>query len=143
MTTFLVDTSVLIKWFHADGEQGLDAARSIRDSNARGDIDARVIDLAMYEVGNVLLTRLHWSASDIGDQLDDLLAICGPPIATIPDWMRDAAILGVTHRLTFYDAVWAAAARALGVPLVSEDRRLVDAGLAERPHSALRWMDAP
>jgi predicted nucleic acid-binding protein len=33
--------------------------------------------------------------------------------------------------VTFYDAAWAAAARALHVPLVSADRQLVTANLAE------------
>lgn len=140
MTTVLVDTSILIKWFHAPGEPELAAARTVRDANTRGDIDARIIDLALYEVGNVLLTRLRWSASDIGDQLDDLLAICGPPIATVSAWLRDAATLGAAHTLTFYDAVWAATARALHVPLVSADTRLVSAGLALPPHELIRQL---
>ena len=63
----LVDTSVVIKWFHAKGESELADARLIRDANQRGDVDARVIDVALYEMGNVLLTRLRWPASDVAD----------------------------------------------------------------------------
>ncbi|MBV8527915.1 MAG: type II toxin-antitoxin system VapC family toxin [Candidatus Dormibacteraeota bacterium] len=140
MTTVLVDTSILMKWFHATGEGDVAAARAIRDANVRGDVDARIVDLALYEVGNVLHTRLRWSASDIGDQLDDLIAACGPPIAMIPAWLRDAAALAAKHSLTFYDAAWAATARALGVPLVSADDRLVAAGLALSPAAAARRM---
>ena len=65
MTTLLVDTSVLIKWFHSEGETSLAEARAIRDANERGDLDARVIDLAVYEMGNLLLRSLHWSAADV------------------------------------------------------------------------------
>jgi predicted nucleic acid-binding protein len=135
VTRLLIDTSVLIKWFHDAGEGELQQARAIRDAHVRGDLDAHVLDLAIYEVGNVLTRALKWRSADVGDQLDDLLAIVGPPIVVSPDWLRDAAVLAETHQLSFYDASWAAAAAALGVSLVSADRRLLAAGLAETPAS--------
>ncbi len=133
MTRVLIDTSVLIKWFHDAGEGELAEARAIRDAHIRGDLDAHVLDLAIYEVGNVLTRALKWPALDVGDQLDDLLTIVGSPIAMAPAWLRDAASLAGTHALTFYDASWAAAAAAIGVPLVSADRRLLAVGVAESP----------
>jgi hypothetical protein len=36
-----------------------------------------MLDLALYEIGNVLLRALHWDPADVADQLDDLLAIVG------------------------------------------------------------------
>jgi predicted nucleic acid-binding protein len=136
VTTLLVDTSVLIKWFHSEGESQVAEARALREATRRGDVEARVIDLALYEMGNVLLHSLRWSGPDVADQLDDLVVICGSPLAMSPDWLRQAAVLGAANRLTFYDACWAAAARALGISLVSADVRLLDAGLAESPGAA-------
>ena len=133
MTRLLIDTSVLIKWFHDEGERDLVAARAIRDAHIRGDLNAHVLDLAIYEVGNVLARALKWPAGDVSDQLDDLLAIVGSPIVTAHSWLRDAAGLAETHGLSFYDASWAATGAALGVSLVSADRKLVAAGLAETP----------
>ncbi len=133
MTRLLIDTSVLIKWFHGAGESELVAARAIRDAHIRGDLVAHVLDLAIYEVGNVLARGLSWSAADVADQLDDLLTIVGPPITMTHGWLPHAAVLAQTHALSFYDASWAATAVALGVPLVSADRRLLAAGLAETP----------
>jgi predicted nucleic acid-binding protein len=133
VTRLLVDTSVLIKWFHDAGESEVTEARAIRDAHVRGDLDAHVLDLAIYEVGNLLARALKWTASDVGDQLDDLLAIVGSPIVMAQDWLRDAAVLAETHVLSFYDASWAATAAALGISLVSADRKLVAAGLAETP----------
>ncbi|HVA75158.1 MAG TPA: PIN domain-containing protein [Acidimicrobiales bacterium] len=138
MTILLVDTSVLIKWFHSEGETSLAEARAIRDANERGDLDARVIDLAVYEMGNLLLRSLHWSAADVADQLDDLIAICGTPLVMEPGWLHEAASLGSRHELTFYDAAWAAAARGLGVSLVSSDPQLLTARLAESPAAAAK-----
>jgi predicted nucleic acid-binding protein len=133
LTTLLVDTSVLIKWFHSEGESELTEAHSIRNATQRGDIQSRVIDLALYEIGNVLLRSLAWQGDDVAEQLDDLLVICGAPLAMTAEYLRDAANLGATHGLGFYDAAWAATARCLGIPLVSSDRMLLAAGLAESP----------
>ena len=135
MTRLLIDTSVLIKWFHEAGENEVAESRAIRNAHLSGDLDAHVLDLAVYEVGNVLARALKWAAADIGDQLDDLLAIVGPPLAMTQAWLRDAAALTERHSLSFYDASWAAAAAGLGVSLVSADRRLVAAGFAENPSS--------
>ena len=135
MTNVLIDTSVLIKWFHSDGESELESARALRSAHISGEIDARILDLALYEVGNVLTRSLHWQAEDVADQLDDVQAILGPPLAMSSAWLRRAAELADVHTLSFYDASWSAAAVELGIPLVSADRRLISANLAESPGS--------
>ena len=133
MTHLLIDTSVLLKWFHSDGESELEQARALRSAHVAGELDAHLLDLASYEVGNVLARALRWPAGDVADQLDDLHAILGPPLVMTPLWLRRAATLAHIHSLSFYDASWAAAAAELGIPLISADRRLVATGLAESP----------
>ncbi len=133
MTRLLIDTSVLIKWFHSDGEGELAPARALRAGPMSGDVDAHVLDLAWYEVGNVLTRALRWPPTDVADQLEDLQAILGSALVMTPAWLRRAASVAHIHMLSFYDASWAAAAVELGVPLVSADRRLLSAGLAESP----------
>lgn len=131
MTALLVDTSVLVKWFHSEGEAELPAARSLRDAHLTGAVEAHILDLGVYEVGNVLVGSLRWAPAEVADQLDDLLAVFGAPLVCAPGWLRRAAWLAGEHGLTFYDAAWAAAAQELRVPLVSADRLLLAAGLAE------------
>lgn len=133
MTHLLIDTSVLIKWFHSEGESELPEARALRTAHIAGDIDAHILDLAIYEVGNVLVRALRWEPSAVADQLDDLGTILGPPLVMTADWLRHAAALAHTHTLSFYDASWAATAAELRMPLVSADRQLLAAGLAESP----------
>lgn len=133
MTRLLIDTSVLIKWFHSEGEAEVEPARALLTAHVRGDLIAHVIDLAFYEVGNVLIRALNWDAATGGDQLDDLREIVGSPLTPSAETLRDAAMLADIHALSFYDAAWAAAARGFGVVLVSADRRLQEAGLAESP----------
>jgi predicted nucleic acid-binding protein len=131
--TVVVDTSVIVKWFHAQGEAEVGESRAILGAHRDDIVAVHILDLGVYEFANVLLRALHWSAQDTADQIDDLLVICGPPLVPAPQWRRDAASLAHQHRLTFYDALFAAAARALGVPLVSMDRQLLAADLAETP----------
>lgn len=133
MTRLLIDTSVLIKWFHSEGESELPQARALRSAHIAGELDAHLLDLAVYEVGNVLARALRWTSADVADQLDDLLAIFGPPLIMTPDSLRSAAALAETHALSFYDASWAAAAKEWGIPLISADRQLLASNLAESP----------
>lgn len=137
MTRLLLDTSVLLKWFHDQGESEVPEARRLRSAHVAGDLSVHVLDLAIYELGNVLLRSLSWAARDAAAQLDDVLAICGVPLVMDPAWFRDAATLAVKHKLTFYDAAWAAAARGLGIAFVSADQQLVRAKLAATPTQAV------
>jgi len=138
LTRLLLDTSVLIKWFHSAGESELTEARVLRAAHLAGDLEAHILDLALYEVGNVLVRALNWPAVEVADQLDDLLLICGGPLVLTAEWLRVAAGLASELRLSFYDAAWAAAARGLACPLVSADHQLVAAGLAESPAAITR-----
>jgi predicted nucleic acid-binding protein len=126
----LADTSVVLKWVHEDGESDVPAARRLLTAHRSGTARVLVLDLAAYEFGNVLLRALRQPARVVTDQLELLRRLCGPFVHPAPSWHADAALLGEEHSLTFYDASWAAAARALGCPLVSADRRLLSAGLA-------------
>jgi len=131
VTRLLIDTSVLIKWFHSDGESELPQARALRSAHVAGELDAHMLDLATYEVGNVLGRALRWTDADVADQLDDLHAILGPSLVMTSVCLRSAATQANTHALSFYDANWAAAAGEIGIPLISADRRLLTADLAE------------
>lgn len=46
---------MLIKWFHSEGEGELPHARALRSAHVAGELDAHILDLATYELGNVLV----------------------------------------------------------------------------------------
>jgi predicted nucleic acid-binding protein len=119
VTSLLIDTSVLIKWFHSDGENELKEARALRSAHVAGELDAHMLDLELYEVGNVLTRALQWTAIDVVELIGDLYAILGPPLIMSATWLRRAATLARIHTLSFYDAGWAAAAVELGIRLIS------------------------
>lgn len=132
----LVDTSVAIKWVHEEGEAEVEQARRLLAAHRAGEARVLLLDLVSYEFGNVLLRALRQPPSVVIEQLDLLRRLCGPFVHPAPSWLAEAAVLGEQHGLTFHDASWAAAARALGCPLVSADRKLVASGLAISPSAA-------
>jgi predicted nucleic acid-binding protein len=127
----LADASVILKWFHTDGEAEVIAAQALLRAHRAEQIRTLILDLAVYELGNVLARSLAWPAAEVADQLDELMLLCGPALQLLPEWRRDAAQLAEQNGLTFYDAAYAAAARGLQISLVSADRELLRVGLAE------------
>jgi predicted nucleic acid-binding protein len=125
---YLVDTSVAIKWVHAEGESDVESARLLLSAHREGAVRLLLLDLGVYEFGNVLTRGLRQPAAVVSQQLDLLHRLCGPFVHPAPTWHAAAARLAEEHGLTFYDASWAAAALALGCPLVSSDQRLREAG---------------
>ncbi len=132
VTDVVCDTSVVLKWFHHEGEQEVDEARALLAAHQVGLLTAWILDLTLYELGNVLLRSLGWPAADVAAQLDDLSAICAA-LTPSADELRLAAYLAEEHALTFYDAAYAAAARSRGAHLATADRALLDAGVGASP----------
>lgn len=134
MTAVVCDASVVLKWFHDEGEHDVEDARRLLAAHRSGAIMAWVLDLTFYELGNVLLRALRWTAGEVADQLDDLRTICGVLALTAAE-QRLAATLAEEYALTFYDALYGAAARLHGATLVTADRTLLAAGVGESPPS--------
>lgn len=133
MTEVVCDASIVLKWFHAEGETDVDDARLLLAAHAAGTIDAVVLDLTFYEIGNVLTRGLRWPAREVADQLDDLELICGTGMPLTSDVRGRASELAGRHGLSFYDAAYAAAAQVHAAPLATADDALLTVGLGERP----------
>ncbi len=128
MISVVCDTSVVLKWFHVDGEADVADAHALLAAHRSGRVIATVLDLTLYEIGNVLLRSLRWPAERVASQLDDVLAICSPLTPSITE-LHVAAELAHRHTLTFYDAVYAAVATGRSALLATADRELLRAGL--------------
>lgn len=131
------DASVVLKWFHADGEEEVGPARALLEHYGRQTIGLQILDLTPYEVGNALLRgRAKVAADRVAVVLQALEDIC-PRITPTSGHLREAAVLAELHDLTLYDAAYAAVARASGAELVTLDRALLGSGLGRRPSEVL------
>ena len=64
-TDVVCDTSVVLEWFHEEGETDVEDARRLLAAHRAGSITAWVVDLTFYELGNVLLRALRWRAANV------------------------------------------------------------------------------
>jgi predicted nucleic acid-binding protein len=130
---WLVDASVALKWFlPVDREPDGDLARTVI-----GRLAIRTTSLAFYEVGNILTRYSGLDAVQIGAALGLLEDICGDPIELTSDDRHVAAALAFEHKLTFYDATYAAIASRTGRRLLSADGDLITPKLAVTLEDAL------
>ena len=129
----VADASIVLKWFHAEGEEDVEAARELLERHGRREIGLMVLDLTPYEVGNALLRgRANVAANRVAVVLGAMADIC-PRVTPTRAHMRTAATLAERHDLTLYDAAYAAVARARGAELATLDRALLRSGLGRRP----------
>jgi predicted nucleic acid-binding protein len=131
---WLIDASIALKWFlPLDREPDGHLART-----AIGRLGMRTTTLAFYEVGNILTRHSRLEPVQIGAALGLLEDICGDPIELTADDRHSAAALAREHKLTFYDASYAAIAHRTGRRLLSADGDLVSPKLALTLQDALQ-----
>jgi predicted nucleic acid-binding protein len=130
----LLDSSVWLAYVRADDEPDHEAAEAIVTRCARGEAELRLLDLTLYELGNVVVCA--WkdppsvAALVVAAALDLASA---PPLVPTSAERRAAHRLAEEHRLSVYDATYAAVAQERRLTLVSGDRRLLRAALATSP----------
>jgi predicted nucleic acid-binding protein len=133
----LCDASVVLKWFHAGGEAEVDQARQLLDLHRAQRIRLSVLDLTAYEIGNVLVRSLAVPASQAAVVLDAVDLICRRLAPTAIEFSA-ALALAEQHRLTMYDATYAAVAASRQFELATLDGALLGAGLGRRPSQLIR-----
>jgi predicted nucleic acid-binding protein len=127
------DANVVLKWFHEEDEEEVDAARALLEAHKERKIALSVLDLTAYEVGNALMRgRAGASAEQAATVLEALVEIC-PAVRPGPEEIRKASHLAELHELTLYDATYAAVAQSRSAELVTLDRALLVAELGRRP----------
>ncbi len=134
MIDAVLDASVVLKWFHAQGEANLEAARRVRADFENGGLRVIAPPLLWLEVLNVAANRWGWSAERL-EQLAATLQEIGfeqvePEMSSVARW----AALG----LTAYDAAYVAVAEQCGAALVTDDEQL----LGTAPRITIRLVDA-
>ncbi len=130
MREVVLDASVVLKWFTPSGEPGAAEARALRDRYLAGRLVIVVPSLLHLELINVAGRRWGWDERallDLAAGLEQLgLEVVEPRIDRVAAW--------VARGLTAYDAAYVAIADERGVPLVSDDRTILElAGEIARP----------
>ena len=122
----VLDTSVLLRLLHDHG----DTEQAVVDRLAQDWLAERfsgvLLDLTVYECLNVAVRRLGFSAERASAVAEDIYALGAPIVAVDRELAVTTARLAADLGLSGYDAAFVAAARGLGLPLLTADRRLHD-----------------
>jgi predicted nucleic acid-binding protein len=133
----LADANVVLKWFHEEGEEEVEAARALLDLHRDRTLAVRVLDLTPYEVGNALIRgRARLAADQVAIVLQAAREICAA-VTPSDDELAYAAHLAAEHELTLYDAAYAAVANRRGATLATHDAKLLASRLGSRPRELL------
>jgi predicted nucleic acid-binding protein len=116
----VLDASVVLKWFHREGEANVDAARRLRKEFQVGDLRVVAPPLLWLEILNVAARRWRWNSSQL-DQLAASLPELGfeeiePELDGVAEWAG--------RGLTAYDAAYVATAEEAGIPLITDDAEI-------------------
>lgn len=131
------DAIVALKWFHAEGEEEVAAARSLLDAHRDRRLSIAILDLTSYEIGNALMRgQAGATAEQAATVLEAIAEIC-PALQPNPHEFRRATELAERHGLTLYDATYAAVAEMREAALATLDGALLGAGLGVRPADLL------
>lgn len=133
MTELILDASVVLKWFSSADEQHSMAAREIRNRYRAGETNVTVPSLLFLELLNVAGRRWGWDTdalAQLASALDDLGFDVGEAdLAAIAAW--------TSRGLTAYDAAYVALAESYGLPLITDDERILS--LAPGVAQPLAW----
>ena len=121
MTEVVLDASVVLKWFRAEGERHLDPARSLRARFEAGRLAVLAPPLLRLEIVNVAGRRWQWGESalvELAVALDELgFEFEEPELPRVAAW--------TARGLTAYDAAYVALAETRATPLITDDALVV------------------
>jgi predicted nucleic acid-binding protein len=120
---FVLDTSVIVKWFR-QGEVLARQALDLRDAYLAGQTAISVPTLVAYELANVLRYKTDLTTEQVCAAVDSLFALRLDWIAPSSASIGRAVEIARACDVTVYDASFAAFAESLGAALVTADERL-------------------
>jgi len=119
VTEAVLDASVILKWFHVEGEgEGkVAASRALRTRFETGELTVFAPRLLHLEILNIAARRWHWQRPGLVElvrALSDLpFELREPELATVAEW--------TARGLTAYDASYVAVAESQSTHLITDD----------------------
>jgi predicted nucleic acid-binding protein len=123
MTEVVLDASVVLKWFRAEGERHVEPARRLRAAFEAGELIVLAPPLLHLEIVSVAGRRWRWSEpalDELAVALEDLgFDVREPELTRVARWTAQG--------LTAYDAAYVALADGEGIRLITDDDQIVAA----------------
>ena len=69
----IADTSVVLKWFRTAREDEVAEAQLLLRAHRAAQVEVKILDLTVYELGNILLRSFRAPAEEVADQLEHIV----------------------------------------------------------------------
>ncbi len=121
MNEVVLDASVVLKWFHVEGEEHLEEAKALRARFEDGALRILAPPLLWLEIINVAARSWGWKSKEL-DKLARTLPDLGfelvePGLESICGWCAKG--------LTAYDACYVSVADETGSTLITDDSQIL------------------
>ena len=122
---FVVDASVLVKWFLHEKEGDRDRALALRDLHISRRSTLFIPQLALLEVLNAVRFSPKADEEDGEMALETLHDLHLETRPAELDLLRKANAIAWAYKITIYDALYVALAEQVGYPLITADEVMV------------------
>jgi predicted nucleic acid-binding protein len=122
---YVVDASVLAKWFLHHQEPDRDRAIALRDLHISGRSKIHIPQLALLEVLNAIRFSAKADEEDGATALEALQELHLEIRAPDADALRKANAIAWAYKITIYDALYVALAEQVGYPLITADEKMI------------------
>jgi predicted nucleic acid-binding protein len=126
MKGFVLDTSVVLKWFSEFGESDLPQAIQLRQALLDGSVLFTVPELLFYELSNALRYNPSLSSRDVQEALDSVIDMGLVVKGVDKRVMAEAISIAFKYGVTVYDAYFLALSRIERKPLIIADYRFAE-----------------
>ncbi len=126
MKGFVLDTSVVLKWFSTVGEGDLDQALQLRRKLSDGAVFFVIPELLLYELANALRYNPNFSAADVKEALDSILDMGFEVRSVDKKGIGEATDIAFKYNIPVYDAYFIALSRVEEKPLITADYKLAE-----------------
>jgi len=124
-TGYVLDSSVLAKWFLHEGERNRKRALALRDLHVTHRSTIFVPQLAIFEILSAIGTSAKASEEDGQIALEALHDLHLEMKIPDPDLLRKANAIAWAYKISIYDALYVALAEQLGYPLITADETMI------------------
>lgn len=122
---YVVDASVLVKWFLYQQEADRDRALALRELHISGRSTLFIPQLALLEVLNAVRFSPKAKEEDGEMALEALQDLHLEAKSPEPDLLRKANAIAWAYDVTIYDALYVALAEQVGYPLITADEAMI------------------
>jgi len=119
--TYVLDTSVVVKWFSSVNEKDTEKSLQLRQAHTKNSVILTVPDLLYYELANALRYNPAFTSIDVDMAIESIFKIGIETRQVNPALIRHAIELAYKMGITVYDACFLALAQELDAVLITAD----------------------